>query len=80
MAWIQAMISSNGSSNGIIWTFDQVGKKLHADDASNVSTSLYVEPRDRHRLRKVGHPNRHQWTRVRWRPGNRGGVHAEIGQ
>ena len=38
------MISSNGSSNGIIWTFDQVGKTLRADDASNVSTNLYVSP------------------------------------
>jgi hypothetical protein len=40
----QAMISSNGSSNGIIWTFDNVGKKLRADDASNVSTNLFVSP------------------------------------
>jgi hypothetical protein len=36
------MISSNGSTNGIIWSFDNSGKELRADDASNVSTNLYV--------------------------------------
>jgi PQQ-like domain len=40
----QSMISSNGSSNGIIWSFDHSGTKLRADDASNVSTNLYVSP------------------------------------
>jgi hypothetical protein len=40
----QSVISSNGNSAGIIWTFDNVGKKLRADDASNVSNSLYVSP------------------------------------
>jgi len=41
----QAMISSDGSSNGVIWTFDNSSKKqLRADDASNVSTNLYVSP------------------------------------
>jgi hypothetical protein len=40
----QSMISSNGNANGIIWTFDNVGKMLRADDASDVSKSLYVSP------------------------------------
>lgn len=40
----QSVISSNGNAAGIIWTFDNVGKKLRADDASNVSNSLYVSP------------------------------------
>ncbi len=40
----QSMISSNGTTNGIIWSFDNVGKKLRADDATNVSTNLYVSP------------------------------------
>ncbi len=40
----QSMISSNGDENGIIWTFDNVGKTLHADDATDVSKSLYVSP------------------------------------
>jgi len=40
----QSMISSNGNANGIIWTFDNVGKTLRADDASDVSKSLYVSP------------------------------------
>ena len=38
------MISSNGNSNGIIWSFDQIGKKLHADNASDVSANLFVSP------------------------------------
>ena len=40
----QSMISSNDNSNGIIWSFDQIGKKLRADDASDVSTNLFVSP------------------------------------
>ena len=40
----QAMISSNGSTNGIIWTFDNLAKKVHADNASNVSLPLWVSP------------------------------------
>jgi hypothetical protein len=40
----QSVISSNGNTAGIIWTFDNVGKKLRADDATNVSHSLYVSP------------------------------------
>jgi outer membrane protein assembly factor BamB len=40
----QSMISSNGDANGIIWTFDNIGKMLRADDASDVSQSLYVSP------------------------------------
>jgi hypothetical protein len=40
----QSMISSNGNSNGIIWSFDQISKKLRADDASDVSTNLFVSP------------------------------------
>ena len=40
----QSMISSNEYENGIIWTFDNVGKTLRADDASDVSKSLYVSP------------------------------------
>ena len=40
----QSMVSSNGEDNGVIWTFDNVGKTLHADDASDVSKPLYVSP------------------------------------
>ena len=40
----QSMISSNGNSNGIIWSFDQIGKKLRADNASDVSANLFVSP------------------------------------
>ena len=40
----QSMISSNDNSNGIIWSFDQIGKKLRADNASDVSTNLFVSP------------------------------------
>jgi hypothetical protein len=38
----QSMISSNGSTNGIIWSFDQAGKTLRADNASDVSANLFV--------------------------------------
>jgi hypothetical protein len=40
----QSVISSNGNANGIIWTFDNVAKKIHADNASNVSIPLWVSP------------------------------------
>ena len=40
----QSMISSNGNSNGIIWSYDQIGKKLRADNASDVSANLFVSP------------------------------------
>jgi outer membrane protein assembly factor BamB len=40
----QSMVSSNQDENGIIWTFDNVGKTLHADNAGDVSQSLYVSP------------------------------------
>ena len=40
----QSVISSNGNTNGIIWTFDNVAKKLHADNASDVSIPLWVSP------------------------------------
>ncbi len=40
----QSMVSSNGDENGILWTFDNVGKTLRADDASDVSKNLYVSP------------------------------------
>jgi hypothetical protein len=40
----QSVISSNGTASGVIWTFDNVGKTLRADNASNVSQSLYVSP------------------------------------
>lgn len=37
----QPVTSSNGSSNGIVWAVDP-GGKLHAFDATNVSTTLYT--------------------------------------
>ncbi len=40
----QSVISSNGNTNGIIWTFDNVAKKVHADNASNVSIPLWISP------------------------------------
>ena len=40
----QSVVSSNGDDNGIIWTFDNIGKMLRADDAGDVSHSLYVSP------------------------------------
>jgi len=40
----QSMVSSHGDENGILWTFDNVGKTLRADDAGDVSNSLYVSP------------------------------------
>ena len=40
----QSLISSNGNTNGIIWTFDNVAKKVHADSASNVSIPLWISP------------------------------------
>ncbi len=39
----QVMLSANGSTNGILWTFDNGAKTLRANDASTLNT-LYVSP------------------------------------
>ncbi len=36
------MISSNGNTNGIVWTIDVNTSTLHANDATDVSKSLYT--------------------------------------
>ena len=43
----QPVVSSNGSSNGIVWAVDHAASTataLHAFDASNVSKTLYTSP------------------------------------
>ncbi|MGI8770165.1 MAG: PQQ-binding-like beta-propeller repeat protein [Acidobacteriaceae bacterium] len=40
----QIVISSNGQSSPIVWSFDITAKTLRANDANNVSTTLYVSP------------------------------------
>ncbi|MEO8727153.1 MAG: Ig-like domain-containing protein [Acidobacteriaceae bacterium] len=40
----QAVVSSNGLSNAIVWGFDYTTGTLHAYDASDVSHVLYVSP------------------------------------
>jgi len=37
----QPVVSSNGSSNGIVWSLDYTSYYLHAYDASNLATELY---------------------------------------
>jgi len=36
------VISSNGNTNGIVWTIDVLTSTLHANDATDVSKSLYT--------------------------------------
>jgi hypothetical protein len=45
-AWPGAdpVISSNGNSNGIVWTVDYSTSTLHANDATDVSKVLYASP------------------------------------
>lgn len=38
----QPVVSSNGSSNGIVWVVDRTAAALHAYDASDLSKSLYT--------------------------------------
>jgi len=38
------VVSSNGSSNGIVWTLDSATSTLHASDATDVSKTLYTSP------------------------------------
>lgn len=38
------VVSSNGNTNGIVWTVDSATGTLHANDATNVSTVLYTSP------------------------------------
>jgi outer membrane protein assembly factor BamB len=38
------VVSSNGTTNGIVWTVDSGTATLHANDATDVSKSLYVGP------------------------------------
>src|SRR6201998_2380356 len=38
------VVSSNGNSNGIVWTIDVMTSTLHANDATDVSKSLYTSP------------------------------------
>jgi hypothetical protein len=41
----QPVVSSNGSSNGIVWVMDHAsGAALHAYNASNVAQQLYMSP------------------------------------
>ncbi|MEO8725587.1 MAG: hypothetical protein ABI383_05645, partial [Acidobacteriaceae bacterium] len=40
----QAVVSSNGLSNAIVWGYDYTTGTLHAYDATNVSHVLYVSP------------------------------------
>ena len=41
----QPVVSSNGSSNGIVWAVDQGGaSSLHAFDANDVSHELFRSP------------------------------------
>ncbi len=37
----QPVISSNGSSSGIVWALDYTSYDLHAYDATNLTTELY---------------------------------------
>lgn len=45
------VISSNGNTNGIVWTIDLLTGTLRANDATDVSKSLYVSP-------NIGSPTR----------------------
>ena len=36
------VVSANGSTNGIVWTVDANTSTLHANDATNLNTSLYT--------------------------------------
>jgi len=38
------VVSSNGNTNGIVWTLDRVTGTLHASDAMDVSKTLYTSP------------------------------------
>ncbi len=38
----QPAISSNGDTNGVLWTFDRATGTLRANDATNVSNVLYI--------------------------------------
>jgi hypothetical protein len=38
------VVSSNGSTNGIVWTVDYATSTLHANDATDVSKILYASP------------------------------------
>ena len=38
------VVSSNGATNGIVWTVDSSTGTLHANDAKNVSKILYTSP------------------------------------
>ena len=38
------VVSSNGNTNGIVWTIDLSTSTLHANDAMDVSKSLYTSP------------------------------------
>ena len=38
------VVSSNGNTNGIVWTLDSATSTLHANDASDVSRVLYASP------------------------------------
>jgi hypothetical protein len=38
------VVSSNGTTNGIVWTVETGSATLHANDATDVSKSLYVSP------------------------------------
>jgi hypothetical protein len=38
------VVSSNGTTNGIVWTVEVGTATLHANDATDVSKSLYVSP------------------------------------
>ncbi len=37
----QPLVTSNGSSNGVVWTMDRNTCTIHANDANNLATSLY---------------------------------------
>ena len=39
------VVSSNGNTNGIVWTIDKTTGTLHASDATDVSKELYASPR-----------------------------------
>ena len=38
------VVSSNGNTNGIVWTIDKTTGTLHASDATDVSKELYASP------------------------------------
>jgi len=38
------VVSANGNTNGIVWTIDRTTSTLRANDATDVSKSLYTSP------------------------------------